>query len=80
MHQARLTDDEQAKGRLWFFLFEVFFCITIILVKLSIAFTLARIAEPMRPYFYALFCAAALVTIMNTVALFYIIFQCSPVA
>ncbi|KAK4542624.1 hypothetical protein LTR36_006673 [Oleoguttula mirabilis] len=80
VHQARLNDDEQSQGRLWFFLFEVFFCISIILVKLSIAFMLARIADPMRPYVYALWTASALVTVMNLGALFYIIFQCSPVA
>ncbi|KAK5128388.1 hypothetical protein LTR85_003056 [Meristemomyces frigidus] len=80
VHQATLSEAEQSKGRLWFFLFEVFFCITIILVKLSIAFMLARIADPMRSYVYALWSASALVTVMNLAALFYIIFQCSPVA
>lgn len=65
---------------MWFFLFEILFCISIILIKLSISFMLARIADPVRGYVYALWTASALVTVMNAIALFYIIFQCSPVS
>lgn len=64
----------------WFFLFEVFFCVAIIFIKLSISFMLARIADPKRGYVYALWTASALVTIMNLIALLYIVFQCSPVS
>ena len=75
-----MDDAQQTAGRLWFFLFEVFFCISIIFIKLSIAFMLARIASPMRHYVYALWSLSALVTLMNLVALFYIVFDCAPVA
>ncbi|KAI7241592.1 hypothetical protein KC343_g1944 [Hortaea werneckii] len=80
VHQASLTADEQTQGRLWFFLFEILFCITIIFIKLSISFMLARIAAPMKKYVWALWFMAGLVTLANLVSLFYIIFQCSPVA
>ena len=57
----------------------MFFCISIIFIKLSIAFMLARIAEPMRQYVYALWSLSALVTVMNLIAMFGIIFNCLPV-
>lgn len=76
----RLSDEQKVQGMRWFFLFEVFFCIAIIFIKLSISFMLARIADPLRGYVYALWTASAMVTVMNLIALFYIVFQCSPVS
>jgi hypothetical protein len=64
----------------WFFLFEIFYCISIIFIKLSISFTLIRVAGPMRRYIYSLYVCSALFTISNLIALFYIIFQCKPVS
>lgn len=80
VHQDRLSDGEKSDGMKWFFLFEVLFCIAIIFIKLSISFMLARIANPVRAYVYALWTASALVTVMNLIALLYIVFQCSPVS
>lgn len=45
VHQASLTADQQTQGRLWFFLFEILFCITIIFIKLSISFMLGKWAR-----------------------------------
>lgn len=64
----------------WFFLFEIFYCISIICIKLSISFMLVRVAGPMQKYIYALYVCSALFTISNLIALFYIIFQCQPVS
>jgi len=80
VHQHRLSDEEKVDGMKWFFMFEIFFCVAIIFIKLSISFMLARIAAPFRGYVYALWTAAALVTTMNLIALLYIVFQCSPIS
>jgi len=64
----------------WFFLFEIFYCISIICIKLSISFTLIRVAGPMQKYIYSLYVCSALFTVSNLIALFYIIFQCKPVS
>lgn len=80
VHKERLNDNERSDGMMWFFLFEIFFCIAIIFIKLSISFMLARIAGPFRGYVHMLWVASGLVTVMNLIALFYIVFQCSPVS
>lgn len=67
-------------GRQWFFLFEIFYCICVILVKLSISFMLIRVAGPMEKYRHTLYAVSAIFTIMNLIALFYIVFQCQPVS
>lgn len=41
---------------------------------------LARVAAPMRKFVYGLWFMASLVTIMNLISLFYIVFRCNPVA
>lgn len=64
----------------WFWLFEVFWCIAGIPVKLSIAFMLARIAGVKRNYVVSLYVISGFVTAMSLIALFYIIFRCSPVS
>lgn len=63
-HSKSLTPEQQGVAKLWFFLFEILFCISIIFIKLSIAFMLARIAEPIRKYVRALWAVAGLVTVM----------------
>ena len=69
-----------AEALLWFFLFEVFFCISVVLIKASIAMMLIRIAGPMKRFIWSLYACIAVFTIMNVVSLFYIVFQCSPVS
>jgi len=61
-------------------LFEVFWCLAVIPVKLSIAFMLVRIAGVKRLYTHSLYAVSALVAVMNLIALFYIIFRCTPVS
>ncbi|KAI1344180.1 hypothetical protein F5Y15DRAFT_104615 [Xylariaceae sp. FL0016] len=70
----------QEEGLFWFFLFEVFYCINIIPVKLSITLMLVRIAQNRKVYVYIAWGTIAMFTIMNLVAGLYIIFQCNPVA
>lgn len=80
VHQDKLDTAQKKTALLWFFLFEVFFCIAIVLIKLSISFMLARVAAPMRKFVYGLWVMAALVTTMNLISLFYIVFRCKPVS
>ncbi|KAH6856119.1 hypothetical protein B0I37DRAFT_317549 [Chaetomium sp. MPI-CAGE-AT-0009] len=70
----------QETGLFWFFLFEVFYCVNIIPVKLSISQALIRIAEKRRAFVYIQYGVMAMFTIMNLVAGFYIIFHCNPVS
>ncbi|KAK3309268.1 uncharacterized protein B0T15DRAFT_430740 [Chaetomium strumarium] len=67
-------------GLFWFFLFEVFYCVNIIPVKLSIGLTLIRIAENRKGYIHAQYAVMAMFTVMNLIAGFYIIFHCNPPA
>ncbi|KAI0143136.1 hypothetical protein GGR57DRAFT_518873 [Xylariaceae sp. FL1272] len=70
----------EEKGLFFFFLFEVFYCVTIIPVKLSIALMLIRIARNRKAYVYVIWVTIGLFTTMNLIAALYIIFQCNPVA
>ena len=74
-----MTADQISNALLWFFGFEVFFCLTIIPVKLSISFMLIRISGHRREYIWALGIISSMFVVMNLVSLFYIIFQCQPV-
>ncbi|KAH9887420.1 hypothetical protein F4778DRAFT_797375 [Xylariomycetidae sp. FL2044] len=70
----------QQQGLFYFFLFEVFYCINIIPVKLSIALMLLRIAQGRKVYIATIWATIGLFTTMNLIAGFYIIFHCNPVA
>ncbi|KAK4119673.1 hypothetical protein N657DRAFT_626517 [Parathielavia appendiculata] len=70
----------QEKGLFWFFIFEVFYCVNIIPVKMSISLALIRIAENRKVYVQIQYAVIALFTTMNLIAGFYIIFHCNPVS
>ncbi|KAH9880280.1 hypothetical protein IAQ61_000569 [Plenodomus lingam] len=63
----------------WFFLYEVFYCTSIIFIKLSIAFMLNRIAGNQRIFIYTNYGIMGLCGSVNLAAALYIIFQCNPV-
>lgn len=65
---------------MFFFLFEVFYCASILPIKLSIALMLIRIAQNRKIYVYAQWAMMGLFFIADGGALFYIIFQCVPVS
>lgn len=65
---------------MYFFLFEVFYCGTIIPIKLSIALMLIRIAQNRKGYVWSQWAMMTLFFIVDGGAMFYIIFQCSPVS
>ncbi|KAF1947727.1 hypothetical protein EJ02DRAFT_449209 [Clathrospora elynae] len=63
----------------WFFLYQIFYCISIIFVKLSIALMLNRIAGNKKIFVYANYGIMVLCVSANLAAALYIIFQCKPV-
>ncbi|KAI9739064.1 MAG: hypothetical protein M1834_007276 [Cirrosporium novae-zelandiae] len=80
VHTWNLTKGESVEGLKWFFMFEVFYCTSIIPIKLSIAFTLLRIATGRKFYVYGLYVVMFAFTAMNIIAAIYIIAQCSPIS
>ncbi|KAK8008778.1 hypothetical protein PG991_011329 [Apiospora marii] len=84
IHAFRLqqpgNEQYMEKGLFWFFMFEVFYCVTIIPIKLSIGYMLVRIAQNRKVYIYAQYGIMAMFTVMNLIAALYIIFQCNPVS
>ncbi|KAF2136967.1 uncharacterized protein K452DRAFT_312771 [Aplosporella prunicola CBS 121167] len=84
VHIENLKKPENVKyqvlGMKWFFFFEVFYCVTVIPIKLSIAFTIIRIAAGRKLFVYSQYVVCAMFTIMNLIAALYIIFRCSPVS
>ncbi|KAM3071820.1 hypothetical protein ACMFMG_009677 [Clarireedia jacksonii] len=79
VHEYRLTPDEKVEGLMYFFFFEVFYCASIIPIKLSISFMLMRISARRKRYIYSIYGISVMFTTMNIIALLYIIFQCRPV-
>lgn len=69
----------EANDAKWFFLYELFYCTSIIFVKLSIAFMLNRIAGRRMIFIYTNYGIMGLCASTNLAAILYIIFQCDPV-
>ncbi|KUI61596.1 hypothetical protein VP1G_08758 [Cytospora mali] len=78
--EAPDTEKYQVLGLMYFFLFEVFYCASIIPIKLSIALMLIRIAQNRKIYVYSQWAMMCLFFIADGGACIYIIFQCSPVS
>lgn len=79
-HIKAAGEDYERIGLMYFFLFEVFYCASIIPVKLSISLMLIRIAQNRKPYIWASWGMMLLFFLADGGAMFYIIFQCSPVS
>ena len=63
----------------WFFFYQIFYCTSIIFIKLSIAFMLNRIAGRRMIFIYTNYGIMGLCAATNLAAILYIIFQCHPV-
>ncbi|KAJ4385656.1 hypothetical protein N0V93_010085 [Gnomoniopsis smithogilvyi] len=74
------NEQYETKGLMYFFLFEVFYCGTIIPIKLSIALMLIRIAQNRKGYVWSQWAMMTLFFVVDGGAMFYIIFQCKPVS
>ncbi|KAK5114356.1 hypothetical protein LTR62_002608 [Meristemomyces frigidus] len=81
--EAALSTDEVNTALMWFWLFEVFWCLAVVPIKLSLALTigrLGRIASGKQPYIYAIYVLTAILTAITMAGMFYIIFRCTPVS
>ncbi|CAC9891334.1 unnamed protein product [Aureobasidium pullulans] len=79
-HEAELGPEKTSVGLHWFFFFEVFYCIAIVPIKLSISLMEMRIATSKRNYVISLWITSAMFIIMNIISLFVIIFHCNPIS
>ncbi|KAL3461038.1 hypothetical protein BJX64DRAFT_278156 [Aspergillus heterothallicus] len=69
----------QAEGQKFFLIFEVGYCAAIIPIKLSISWMLIRIAEGRMMYIYIQYATITLFTLMNVIALIFILINCIPI-
>ncbi|KAF2091207.1 hypothetical protein K490DRAFT_23402, partial [Saccharata proteae CBS 121410] len=78
-HAAHLTPTEELVGLRSFFFAQVFYCISILFVKLSIGLMLCRIAERKKPYLYALYFINTTIVITLTFTAIYLLARCNPI-
>ncbi|KAL4882178.1 hypothetical protein BJY04DRAFT_217500 [Aspergillus karnatakaensis] len=69
----------QAEGQKFFLIFEVGYCAAIIPIKLSISWMLIRVAEGRKIYIYIQYATIAVFTLMNVIALIFILINCIPI-
>lgn len=77
---TQLHKGEDVTGMMWWTLFTVFYCSGIIPTKLSIGFTLLRIAETKVVYRWALYIVMLGFTIVSMVVFLFVMLQCRPFA
>lgn len=77
---ALLSPQEQMDGAMWWTLFTVFYCSGIMPIKLSIGFTILRIAEGRKYYEWALYVIMASFSIVTVTVVLFVMFQCRPFA
>lgn len=75
---ALLTPQEQLDGAMWWTLFTVFYCSGIMPIKLSIGFTMLRIAEGRKFFVWALYVIMASFSIVTVTVVLFVMFQCRP--
>ncbi|KAK2748187.1 cation-transporting atpase 4, partial [Colletotrichum kahawae] len=75
---ATLTAEQQANSYFWFYVFQEFWCFTLVTLKWSIGFTLLRIANGQRWVQIVIYTCLALVTVCTGGTGMYLFFQCSP--
>ncbi|KAL4794508.1 hypothetical protein BDV19DRAFT_379431 [Aspergillus venezuelensis] len=73
------NEQYQAGGQKFFLIFEIGYCAAIIPIKLSISWMLIRVAEGRKSYIYIQYAVIALFTIMNFIALIFILTNCIPI-
>ncbi|KAL4802346.1 hypothetical protein BDV18DRAFT_65413 [Aspergillus unguis] len=83
IHASRLSEPGnevyQASGQKFFLIFEVGYCAAIIPIKLSISWMLVRVAEGRKAYVYIQYATIAVFTLMNVIALIFILINCIPI-
>ncbi|WYZ43250.1 hypothetical protein EsH8_VI_000949 [Colletotrichum jinshuiense] len=76
---ATLTEQQMANSYFWFYVFQEFWCFTLVTLKWSLGFTLLRIANGQRWVQIIIYTCLALVTVCTGGTGMYLFFQCSPV-
>ncbi|KAK1953610.1 hypothetical protein LY78DRAFT_730760 [Colletotrichum sublineola] len=76
---ATLTAQQVQNSYFWFYVFQEFWCFTLVTVKWSLGFTLLRIGQGQRWVQIVIYTCLALVTICTGGTGMYLFFQCSPV-
>ncbi|KAL0937034.1 cation-transporting atpase 4 [Colletotrichum truncatum] len=74
-----LTEQQRADSYFWFYVFQEFWCFTLVALKWSLGFTLLRIANGQRWVQVVIYTCLALVTVCTGGTGMYLFFQCSPV-
>ncbi|KAK2763120.1 hypothetical protein FQN54_009755 [Arachnomyces sp. PD_36] len=75
---ALLSPQEMMDGAMWWTLFTVFYCSGIMPIKLSIGFTILRIAKGRKLYEWTLYGIMASFSIVTIVTVGFVMFQCRP--
>ncbi|OLN97675.1 hypothetical protein CCHL11_09157 [Colletotrichum chlorophyti] len=76
---STLTEQQVADSYFWFYVFQEFWCFTLVTLKWSLGFTLLRIANGQRWVQIIIYTCLALVTVCTGGTGMYLFFQCSPV-
>ncbi|KAH7065288.1 hypothetical protein B0J12DRAFT_589088 [Macrophomina phaseolina] len=78
-HASRLSEPEKEKGLKWFYLAQIFFCISILFAKVSIALQLVRVASQKRAYLVGLWVIIAAIVLSLSFTAMFLLTQCTPV-
>ncbi|KAK7943118.1 uncharacterized protein PG986_012231 [Apiospora aurea] len=76
---ATLTAQQKANSNFWFYVFQEFWCFTLVALKWSLGFTLLRIGDGKKWVQGIIYACLALVTICTGGTGMYLFFQCTPV-
>ncbi|KAH7033626.1 uncharacterized protein B0I36DRAFT_362271 [Microdochium trichocladiopsis] len=76
---STLSEEQVVNSLFWFYVFQEFWCFTLVALKWCIGFTLLRIASDTRWVKYVIYSCLVLVTICTGGTGMYLFFQCSPV-
>ncbi|KAK7931815.1 hypothetical protein PG985_002527 [Apiospora marii] len=76
---STLTAQQKANSNFWFYVFQEFWCFTLVTLKWSLGFTLLRIGDGKKWVQAIIYSCLALVTICTGGTGMYLFFQCTPV-
>ncbi|OJD35397.1 cation-transporting atpase 4 [Diplodia corticola] len=78
-YDYRTTAAEKVVALKWFYLGQVFFCISIMFAKVSIALQLVRVASQKRPYLVGLWCIVGTIVLSLSFTTIFLLSQCTPI-
>ncbi|KAB2580903.1 Cation-transporting ATPase 4 [Lasiodiplodia theobromae] len=78
-YDEKLTAAERVTALKWFYLAQVFFCISILFAKVSIALQLVRVASQKRPYLIGLWVIVGIIVLSLSFTTIFLLSQCTPI-